>query len=129
MIIIATFIGTDFSLGYRTGKDYKLTISGKWGFSIERTDDGTGQCAYESLKSFLKNWTNVRTDYTVLFKDNELPVVYYHQFSEWIAERYNYIPGEYSGSWCAKQYDISNADNHRTTSQLWAYWWQHIRTI
>lgn len=43
-------------------------------------------------------------------------------FAEWIAERYNYIGGEYDGCWCAKQYSITDTSKYKQTSDLWIYW-------
>ena len=55
MEIKAKFIGTN-SLGYENGKTYHLKI---FGASIQRID-GTGNCIYHSLKSFLSNWENIK---------------------------------------------------------------------
>ena len=57
MIIVATFTGTYTpSLGYKTGHVYKLRVEGN---SIMRLDH-TGWCPYQSLRAFLRNWTNIR---------------------------------------------------------------------
>lgn len=64
--LTAQFVGADGSLGYCTGKEYKLTVvryswwqrwlmSGKAVFHIARAD-GTGECPYQSLESFWRNW-------------------------------------------------------------------------
>ena len=50
----AKFIGSD-SLGYKRGKDYML----RGGVFIERLD-GTGQCWYQSIETFLKNWAPIK---------------------------------------------------------------------
>lgn len=53
----ARFIGEDGSLGYKNGEIYNLQMIG---MIIQRTD-GKGTCTYESLSSFLKNWTDIQT--------------------------------------------------------------------
>lgn len=53
----AKFTGTD-SLGYKHGNNYDLKILNKKGISIVRLD-GSGGCVYESLSSFLTNWTDI----------------------------------------------------------------------
>lgn len=58
MIITATFVGKN-SLGYENGKEYHLKIADSQGILIKRLD-GTGQCPYQSLSAFLKNWNNIR---------------------------------------------------------------------
>lgn len=55
MIVTATFIGKDGSLGYKNGATYRLQIIGN---TIMRGDD-TGKCPYGSIAAFLKNWTGV----------------------------------------------------------------------
>lgn len=57
MIIKAKFTGTN-SLGYEKNKEYNLKISKSKQITIKRMDD-TGFCFYESLHSFLVNWTNI----------------------------------------------------------------------
>lgn len=47
------------SLGYQNSQEYLLTLRDKGGSSISRID-GTGVCPYDSLSSFLRNWTNIR---------------------------------------------------------------------
>jgi hypothetical protein len=54
----ATFIGTN-SLGYETGKEYDLKVSGIAICFITRAD-GTGACQYSSATTFLKNWNNIK---------------------------------------------------------------------
>ena len=56
MLIEATFKGTN-SLGYENGKSYELKLEPQ-SMSIVRPD-GFGQCEYQSLHSFMKNWDNV----------------------------------------------------------------------
>jgi hypothetical protein len=53
-------------------------------------------------------------------------MTHYFQFTEWIAERYNYIGGEWC-CWCAKQYDIKDTERYKDTGELWAYWWENCR--
>lgn len=67
------FIGADGSLGYRTGKTYRLSITwhrapqGEWGsngLTIERTGlqrllHGNGYCPYTNQHTFFKNWERV----------------------------------------------------------------------
>jgi hypothetical protein len=48
------------------------------------------------------------------------------KFAEWIAERYNYIGGEWC-CWCAKQYDIKDTERYKDTGELWKYWWENCR--
>lgn len=48
------------------------------------------------------------------------------QFSEWIAERYNFIGGEYC-SWSAKQYDTKDTSRYQTSGELFKYWAENIR--
>lgn len=56
MIIKATFTGTN-SLGYENGKEYELMVL--YGGTISRLD-GSGECPYNSLHAFLKNWDNIK---------------------------------------------------------------------
>jgi len=70
MMVKATFIGTD-SLGYINGKVYLLDIHG---LTIQRSSIMTmycqekamhnqtnrGLCKYDSIQSFLSNWTDIR---------------------------------------------------------------------
>jgi hypothetical protein len=53
-------------------------------------------------------------------------IIQHFQFTEWIAERYNYI-GDEICCWCAKQDNPKDTDKHRTTGELWAYWWENCR--
>lgn len=57
--VIAKFKGTP-SLGYMTGKSYELSLimsnSKVW---ISR-EDGSGECPYDTLTGFLKNWEILR---------------------------------------------------------------------
>ena len=48
------------------------------------------------------------------------------QFSEWAAERYNYIGGDVC-HWFAKQYDLKDKDRHKTTGELFKYWLEEIK--
>lgn len=57
MTIKAKFTGTN-SLGYETDKEYALKVFDIKGISVVRYD-GSGKCIYESLSSFLKNWTSI----------------------------------------------------------------------
>jgi len=57
MIISARFIGKN-SLGYETGKEYKLKVDTK-GIWIKRLD-GSGLCGYYSLILFLENWSQIK---------------------------------------------------------------------
>lgn len=59
-IISAKFIGKDKSLGYIKNKTYELRIY-KNSNMIRRESDRAGLCVYNSLSSFLENWTNVKT--------------------------------------------------------------------
>ena len=49
------------------------------------------------------------------------------QFAEWIAERYNYIGGDYC-CWCAKQHPENDTTRYQTTGELWAYWNESVNT-
>jgi hypothetical protein len=64
MIITATFKGQDGSLKYKTHKEYKLkVVSYSNSATIEIEDLNprpAGNCQYESIFSFLENWTNVK---------------------------------------------------------------------
>lgn len=55
MKIEATFKGDDGSLGYRANNRYVLKVDD---MEISRID-GTGKCVYDSLKSFLRNWSSI----------------------------------------------------------------------
>lgn len=58
MIITATFIGKN-SLGYENGKTYKLKTLPMTAITISRID-GTGECVYESINAFFKNWKDIK---------------------------------------------------------------------
>ena len=58
MVIEAKFTGGN-SLGYETGKVYTLKVDDYRSMTISRMDN-TGKCPYQSLSSFLKNWTNIK---------------------------------------------------------------------
>jgi hypothetical protein len=55
MKISAKFIGLNGSLGYKTGQTYELYVAGKY---IKRLDN-SGACLYDSISSFLINWTDI----------------------------------------------------------------------
>ena len=59
--ITATFKGQDGSLGYKTGKEYKLDISHQHGENISISDesDSAENCEYSSVITFLNNWDNI----------------------------------------------------------------------
>ena len=59
MKISAKFIGEN-SLGYEHGKEYVLSITIISKVQIVRLK-GSGLCLYDSINSFLANWTNIRT--------------------------------------------------------------------
>lgn len=58
MIIQAVFTGTD-SLGYKKGTSYRLKVCDVSCSTIQR-EDGTGGCTYNSLASFLRNWSDIK---------------------------------------------------------------------
>ncbi len=67
MIIEATFIGKDGSLGYKREEKYilvlpnsLLVISTIEGMTIYREIDGKGYCSYKSIYIFLQNWDNIK---------------------------------------------------------------------
>jgi hypothetical protein len=53
--IVATFIGFN-SLGYENGTSYRLFVKHNTVCRI----DGTGVCKYESVQSFLNNWSIIQ---------------------------------------------------------------------
>lgn len=56
--IRALFVGTDLSLGYEKDKSYTIIVrkgAAPDSILINRTD-GSGDCIYESIISFLDNW-------------------------------------------------------------------------
>lgn len=64
--IAAVFQGSDGSLGYRRGTLYHLNLQQEVNlkgnkintvFSISRVDTGKGICNYDSIHSFLDNWS------------------------------------------------------------------------
>lgn len=68
MVISATFIGQNGSLGYLTNKPYQLNItksvSKKGNIKITRNvspPDPFGNCVYSNIETFLQNWTNIKT--------------------------------------------------------------------
>ena len=58
MILSAKFTGEN-SLGYETGKIYKLKMPSYNSMVIMRLDN-TGRCPYQSIAAFLRNWTNIK---------------------------------------------------------------------
>lgn len=58
MTIEAIFMGKN-SLGYEKGKEYKLKIADSGGMTIRRFDD-TGECPYQSISAFIRNWSNIK---------------------------------------------------------------------
>ena len=61
--IIATFKGTNGSLGYTTGEVYVLQFREyvNEGIQIRRVAGG-GVCEYKNTLSFFNNWTDIKTD-------------------------------------------------------------------
>ena len=53
----AIFRGQDGSLGYSANKEYPLNLTTYEMFEMNTI---VGECEYESMTSFLKNWDNVR---------------------------------------------------------------------
>lgn len=66
MIITATFIGENGSLGYENGKEYELKLSvlqmGSHNpkIGICNPVDASGKCQYSNIITFLKNWSDVK---------------------------------------------------------------------
>ena len=68
--IIAIFSGANGSMGYETGKQYSLKVTGldKWNeneIRIERdskhpSEENNGCCDYGSIIAFLNNWDCIR---------------------------------------------------------------------
>lgn len=59
MTIEAEFSGKDKSCGFRNGHTYKLQMVN--GHMIKRVGSSNDTAVpYESIRSFLKNWTNVK---------------------------------------------------------------------
>lgn len=58
------FIGKDGSLGYRTGRVYRLRVSSVFHYPvfIKRTDSPLGACPYSSEAAFWQNWERVASD-------------------------------------------------------------------
>lgn len=54
--MIAKFIGTDMSCGFRTGEKYSIRSKCKGSAIILQTYDGTLSCIYASVEAILKNW-------------------------------------------------------------------------
>lgn len=68
MIVTATFTGANGSMGYETGKEYRLKLifptSQKILLKALRLDGNDkmvseSACPYESVSAFLNNWKNV----------------------------------------------------------------------
>lgn len=60
MIISATFIGTDGSLGYRRGQRYRLVVNEdttRAGRVLEIVSPV--KCPYANLSAFLRNWQSL----------------------------------------------------------------------
>ena len=77
-----------------------------------------------SMDDLLKMWEKVDEAENKFKVSNS--ILYYFRFAEWIAERYNYIGGEW-GCWCAKQHDIKDTEQYKDTGELWAYWFENCR--
>ena len=71
MIITATFKGQNGSLGYKTGKEYKLRVINTQRnrrvnspepvqVEIQDMSNKASNCGYSSMITFLQNWTNVK---------------------------------------------------------------------
>lgn len=54
--MLARFIGTDRSCGFRTGEKYSIHSKCKGNAIILQTYDGTLSCIYASVEAILKNW-------------------------------------------------------------------------
>lgn len=61
MIVEATFVGKDGSMGYRTNRDYRLKVDGNRVRDIDHTGLTT---PYESLEAFFSNWVDVSPLYS-----------------------------------------------------------------
>lgn len=63
MIIQATFIGENGSLGYKFGQKYNLAflvLDGKpVVFDTNHSENGTYLCPYSSFDTLLDNWTDI----------------------------------------------------------------------
>lgn len=57
--IIGTFTGSNGSMGFSTGSRYELIVTyiRSRGTFEARTRDGKLYCPYQSIDSFVKNWT------------------------------------------------------------------------
>jgi len=59
--ISAVFQGENDSLGYKTGKRYTLTVRQKLTNKfIVINEEKDNRCDYESIISFLNNWTDIQ---------------------------------------------------------------------
>lgn len=60
--IQATFKGQNGSMGFKTGKEYTLTLSKmNKGHLMAEEDSGFNFCEYGSFMAFLNNWDNIKT--------------------------------------------------------------------
>lgn len=57
--VSATFIGQDGSMGYKNNHTYNLVVLKTAPIVVCREENNSGECVYQSLSSFLKNWTNI----------------------------------------------------------------------
>lgn len=56
-MIRATFIGADYSMGFRHGRQYSLrSYVGRGQLWVEACCDDRQHCCYSNLESFLANW-------------------------------------------------------------------------
>lgn len=61
IVIDATFVGKDGSMGYRKGERYRLAVRRKKIIPVGRvtTSRGARVCPYGSIEAFLANWINI----------------------------------------------------------------------
>lgn len=55
-IVLAEFIGTNGSMGFKKGKIYNINIKEQLNVIVLRTMDGKLWCPYSSMEAFYKNW-------------------------------------------------------------------------
>lgn len=84
-MILATFIGFDHSMGYRTGKQYRIDVSPiegrRWKkrynggtlLVIAPFDGGTQPCPYTSLETLLLNWKIEYPDFVSVIDSKDTP--------------------------------------------------------
>lgn len=63
MKITATFKGKDGSLGYEHGKTYEDLVVIHYpniNTQVQRGEDATSMASYQSVYSFLSNWTDIK---------------------------------------------------------------------